>query len=213
MSGCIIAVTQRKGGVGKTTIAISLAAELCKRNRDVALIDGDPQRSSCAWAAPGNLEFPVYEIPLEDQQVSLWVQDVQSVEAEFVVIDVPPNDRAMGASIALARMVLVPCTPSGLDLEATVRTMEIVNYVRSQRQGRLNVILVPNRVDGRTLEGQQLGDELIEFGDAVSSPIGDRSAFVRAFMSGYSVANFAKGSAADLEIKELCDLVEDALDK
>jgi chromosome partitioning protein len=211
MTGSIIAVAQRKGGVGKTTIAVSLAAELCKRGNDVALIDSDSQRSACAWAIPGNLAFPVYEILLENREVSLWAKDVQNVAARYAVIDVPPEDRALGASIALASTVVVPCTPSGLDLEATARTMDIINSVRSRRQKRLGVILVPNRVDGRTLEGRQLASELRAFGGTVSSPIGDRSAFVRAFTTGHSVSDFAAGTAADYEIRQLCDLVEKSL--
>jgi chromosome partitioning protein len=211
MSAMIVAVAQRKGGVGKTTIAISLADEFCRRGRDVALIDSDSQRSACAWAAPGNLEFPVYEIVLEGREVSLWILEVQKVVAQLVVIDVAPTDRALGAAIAIAGLVLVPCTPSGLDIEATVRTMEIVTAVRSRRQQHPSVILVPNRVDNRTLEGRQLAGELRVFGDPVSPAIGDRSAFVRAFLTGHSVADFAKGSAADQDIKRLCDLVEKTL--
>jgi chromosome partitioning protein len=177
----------------------------------VALIDSDPQRSACAWAAPGNLEFPVYEIVLEDQEVSDWAQDVQSVSARYVVIDIAPNDRALGASIALSTVVLVPCTPSGLDLEGTLRTIEIIEAVRSRGQRHLSVILVPNRVDVRTLEGRQLATELNEFGHVVSSAIGDRSAFVRAFMTGHSVVDHARETPADKEVKQLCDLVEKSL--
>ena len=57
-----IAVAQRKGGVGKTTIAVSIAAELFERGDDVVLIDADPVRSACQWAALGGLRFPVREL-------------------------------------------------------------------------------------------------------------------------------------------------------
>ena len=101
-----------QGGVGKTTLAVSLAAELCRRHRDVALIDSDPQRSACHWAEPGNLDFSVYEIALADRPVTVWAQDVKRVPAHFLVIDTAPEDQALGASIALSNLVLVPCTPS-----------------------------------------------------------------------------------------------------
>ena len=127
---------------------------------------------------------------------------------EYIVIDTAPNERALGASIAVSDLVLVPCTPSGLDLEATTRTLEIIDIVRPRRPKPLNLILVPNSVDSRTLEGRQLVEELTGFGEIVSPTIGNRSAFVRAFSAGQSVADMPEGQVAHREIEELCNLVE-----
>jgi chromosome partitioning protein len=207
----IIAVAQRKGGVGKTTLSVSLTAELARRGRRVALVDSDPQRSACQWAEPGGLAFPVYEIALAEQSVAEWVRDVREVPGDCLVIDTAPNDRALGAAIALATLVLVPCTPSGLDIEASVRTLEIIDAVRARRGGVLTIILVPNRVDARTLEGQQIREELEGFGEVVAPTIGDRLAFVRAFSAGASIADQAPDSEAHDEIAALCDLAEAAL--
>jgi chromosome partitioning protein len=209
--GQIITLAQRKGGVGKTTLAVAVAAELSRRGKDCALVDSDPQRSGSEWAKLGNLAFPVYEIILGEEPVGAWVAEVRRVEADYVVIDTAPNDRALGASIAVSDLILIPCTPSGLDLEATVRTLEIIDNVRARRRERVHVVLVPNRVDQRTLEGQQLADELIAFGEPVAVAIGDRSAFVRAFAKGQSVGDLAPGQSADREIRSLCDLVEYSL--
>ncbi len=55
--GQIITLAQRKGGVGKTTLAV--AAEFTRRGKDGVLIDSAPQRSACQWAELVNLAFPV----------------------------------------------------------------------------------------------------------------------------------------------------------
>src|SRR3974377_2451476 len=85
----IIAVAQRKGGAGKTTVAISIAAELCRRAKDVALIDSDPQRSAFQWADPGALKFPIYEITLSNQNVTNWFRELNHVAAKHdcVIVD------------------------------------------------------------------------------------------------------------------------------
>lgn len=207
--GRIIAVAQRKGGVGKTTLAVSLAAEMKKRGRAVSLIDGDSQGSACRWAELGNLDFPVYELTLERHSVANWAQEVRRVTGDDIVVDSAPSDRALGAAVALADLVLAPCTPSGLDIEATARTLEIIQAARARRNGQPLAVIVPNRVDPRTLEGRQLFAELTGFGEPVGPPVGDRMAFVRAFATGQAVGDLAFGWAADQDIRRLCDFIDE----
>lgn len=208
MTPVVVALVQRKGGVGKTTLAVSLAAEFARRRYDVALVDADPQGSACRWAEPGELAFPVYEIALADRAEPAWLADVRSVRAELVVIDTAPHERAAAVALELADLAVVPCTPSGLDLEATIRTLEIVRALRRSRGVALGVVLVPNRVDWRTLEGRQIGEALAELGEEVAGPVGTRVDFVRAFGSGRSVHDFAPESRADHEIGILGNCLE-----
>jgi chromosome partitioning protein len=176
------------------------------------LIDADPLRSACEWAALGGLRFPVQEITFSAKRsVADWATAVKRVHGDFVVVDTPPSEDALAASIALADITIIPCLPSGLDLEATNRTLEIVNAVRGLRSNDVHVILAPNRVDRRTLEGRQLVEELEEFGEIVAPPIGNRSAFVRAFSLGNSVGELDPYGNGVRELRELCDLVERCL--
>ena len=208
-----IAVTQRKGGVGKTTLAVSIAAELRHRGSDVVLIDADPLRSACQWAALGGLRFPVQELTFSTRRpVADWAAAVRRIHHDIVVIDTPPSDDSLAASIALADVAVIPVLPSGLDLEATNRTLEIVGAVRARRAEDVHVILVPNRVDRRTLEGRQLVEEMEGYGEIVAPAIGNRTAFVRAFSMGNSVGEFDPYGQGIREIRDLCDAVEQCLE-
>ena len=207
----VIALVQRKGGVGKTTLAISIAAELHRREKSVVLIDGDPQLSASQWAEPGNLQFPVYKMILDDQTTTVdWARDVREVAANngYVVVDTAPSMRAVSTSIAIADIAMVPCTPSGLDFGSTVKTLEIINQIRKLRNGYPKVMLIPNRVDSRTSEGKQLVDELVGFGEVVSPAVGYRIGFVRAFSKGYSIREMTNGREGHSELRDLCDHLE-----
>lgn len=202
-----IAVAHRKGGVGKTTLAVSLAAELDRRTGQVGLVDADVQASACQWADLGNLSFPVYQLEFESRSETEWLGLVRKMSHEILVVDSPPNDRALEGILKVSDIALLPCTPSSLDIEATAASLRAVQRVRALRRHPLPVLIVPNRVDRRTLEGQQLCEELEALGEKVAAPVGNRSAFIRAFTLGQSIGDLAKTSLANHEIRALADLV------
>lgn len=206
----IIAIVGRKGGVGKTTVAVHLAGELAARGRDLMLIDADPQGSAAQWAVPGKLPFKVEHLPVTADTLTAWLQKVRSAKANLLVLDCPPHlDAALGAAISLTDIALLPCGPSGLDLMAMGEVLGVVRAVRQRRSdGKPRVFIVPNRVDRRTAEGRELVEELAKLGEPVGPSLAYRSGFVRAFNTGDTVGEFARGSAADIEVKALADFVE-----
>ncbi len=202
----IISLAQQKGGVGKTTLAISIAGEIRRCGYSVAVVDTDPQGSACEWAAPGKLGFFVRAMP--DHAFANWAAEIRRFDVDYVVIDTAPDHQALAAAASLSHLVFLPCTPSGLDVDATVRALKTVNGIRQRRRDPLRVVLVPNRVDPRTLEGRQLIDELKGLGETVGPAVGNRSIFVRTFATGRSVCDQARGSNADLEIRALWSVAE-----
>lgn len=206
----VIGVAGRKGGSGKTTLAVHLAAELASRRRSVVLVDCDQQASASHWAEPEKLPMPVHHMPLElGGNVARWSKAIRSLDVAYVVLDSPPHlDAALGGIIGLADLAVVPCGPSGLDLVATAETVSLIRDIRAARgDGKPRVILVPNRVDRRTGSGRELSKELHDMGEQVAGEIGARTAFSDAFNAGVWVGKYAPGSAAHQEMQSFADEV------
>jgi chromosome partitioning protein len=199
----VISVVQRKGGVGKTTVAISLAGELYRRGLLVDVVDADPQRSAAEWAAPGRLPFRISELPLRVGGAAQWADMIRSMPGATTIIDTPPHEYAVGAAVAVADVVVLPCTPSGLDLSATEQAIAAIVYARDKRGVDVPALLLPNRVDPRTLEGQQIVEALEELGEIVCAPIASRLAYVRAFSAG----TLPTGETVSSELARLGDQV------
>lgn len=206
----VIGVCGRKGGSGKTTTAVHLAAELATRGKSVVLIDCDVQGSATYWSEPGNLPMPVHHMPLEtDDTVGEWSALVRSIRADIVVLDSPPHlNAALGGVIGMSDIAVVPCGPSGLDLVATGETVGLIREIRDQRGNSLPaILLVPNRVDHRTASGKELSAALADLGEPVADEIRYRTAFSDAFNNGTWVGTYAPNSPAHREMTALADRV------
>ncbi len=198
-----VAVGNQKGGVGKTTLAVNLASYFAGRGV-VVLVDADPQATALEWAEGGNLPARVVAIPLDDDaDPAKWARAVAGIEADVVVIDCPPQrGAAMAAALALADVLVIPVTPSGADLRATERTLELVREARRRRGDSLpRVLLVPSRVDRRTAAGREIEAVLIELGEPVGPMVSQRSAMVDAFSARRWVGQYAPKSPGHVEVE------------
>lgn len=69
-----VSISLQKGGTGKTSLAVSLAAELARESGAVILIDADPQGNSSAWIGPELLDYELADVlsaKRDDQAVLL----------------------------------------------------------------------------------------------------------------------------------------------
>lgn len=213
--GKVIALVNLKGGVGKTTLAVNLAAELAETAR-VGLHDADPQGSASEWVGLGQMAMTLRAAPLEDpRDAAKWISQLRqaATASDFIVVDLPPVlGMASGAAMYLADVVIVPIAPSSLDMRSAVRALNLLRHARAERSSSLPAcLLVPNRVDRRTAAGREAEAALHELGEPVAPPVGYRSAFVDSASAGSWVGAYAPKSTAHEEIATLAAVVRATL--
>lgn len=211
--GKVITVGNLKGGTGKSTIAINVACSLAGKKTRVILIDADAQGTATDWAAAGELPIEVIPLPLDDEtDNATWISEVIAIKTQndLVVVDLPPHIGAtLQAALVVSDLFLVPVTPSGADLKATMKALDLLGEARNIRgNGKPPALLIPSRVDRRTGPGREIEAVLHDFGEPVAPAICQRSAHVDAFTAGQWIGAFARKSAAHTEIDALCALIK-----
>jgi chromosome partitioning protein len=121
-----IAIVSQKGGAGKTTLAINLAAAAQAAGAVSLIIDTDPQASACQWASWRGERAPEV-IDSAPPRLAAKIAQAKEQGANFIVIDTPPHaDAAASKAVEAADMVLIPCRPSAFDLAAIRTTGQLV---------------------------------------------------------------------------------------
>ena len=204
----LIAVVSQKGGAGKTTITMQLAAALAELRRSVAVADLDPQESAVRWSACASRIPPVPKAVFVAAGTAKAISRTIAQRAHgvhLVLLDCPPSiehPHTM-AALGLASFVLVPVVPGPTDLWST-RAVE--KFIQSEQQKRpsLRAALLPNRVQ-RTAVAADVLEVLHEFAlPLMPVAVAQRSAYAQSAIVGGSV--FHLGSAARVAQDEMLRL-------
>ena len=121
----IIAIANQKGGVGKTTVTLSLGAAISDSSGAVIVYDADPQQSAMEIAAAGPLPFEVRQA-LSTAQLG-EIRDVRGVDT--VLVDLPGNlddTPVLGEVLAGSDFGILPLIPERAAILPTQRTARII---------------------------------------------------------------------------------------
>jgi chromosome partitioning protein len=138
----IVTTASFKGGVGKTTTAVHVAAFL-QKDGDTLLVDGDPNRSATRWSKRGN-GFPFKVV--SEQQAAKYGRNFK-----HIVIDTQarPDEEDLKDLVDGCDILILPSTPDVLSLDALMQTVHLMKVLGS---GQYRVLLTrvppPPRKDG-----------------------------------------------------------------
>lgn len=122
----VVAVVAEKGGVGKTTLALSLAVAAVRAGRKVAVLDLDPQATAAQWTDRRTPEFP-WVVATPASRLKAAIENAQAQHVDFLVIDTPPHAGTDAVEAArCADLVLVPMEPHLYSLETLPKIADLL---------------------------------------------------------------------------------------
>ena len=201
MAARIVAVAQRKGGAGKTTLVAQLGVAWALEGRRVALLDVDPQGSLSAWAkirtevrtasAPAIMAVQGWRLANEIDRLRPGY--------DLLVIDTPPHaETDARVAIRAADLIVIPLQPSPMDLWATGATLDLV------RQEKRRPLLVLNRLPARSNMIAFSHEKIAREGlPLAAAALGNRTAFAASIADGAAVVETEPSGPAAQEIEAL----------
>lgn len=206
----ILAVTNLKGGVGKTTIATNIAVGFAHRGYNVCIVDTDlGQQSAMEWG--GNRDEALPQVPVFGIQAKQLNKDAAELEKRFdlVVIDGSPQiDEIADRTILASEILIIPLTPSLYDFRGFERFMERFEQIKGTKQElgrRVEAYVLMNRVNESANVTKEIANALTAFDvKKMESRISHRVAYVDSASEGKGAVEY-RDPKAKQEVEKLVD--------
>lgn len=151
----VIALVNQKGGCSKSTSAVHLSSWLFRQGYKVHLLDADAQRSSSIWLnSIENNSIPTTVLQSSDDLLEQIPE--LAAECNYLVVDGPAGlSEASRAILFRTDLAIVPCQPTGLDLQSASDAVRLIKQAQSVRGGAPQAaIFISRAVKGTKLLGE-----------------------------------------------------------
>lgn len=204
-----IALIAQKGGTGKTTLAVSLAAAATQSGLTVLVVDLDPQASACKWSDRRNTDSPMV-IDAQPARLAPALQKAEQGGVDLAIIDTPArNEQSALAAAKIADIVVIPCRPQAYDLETVPATQELIALA-----GNTPAMVVLTQVPSRGDRHVQAKKTLAEIAMSVCpQTVGSRAAHGDAGALGLTATEYEPSGTAAQEIQQVYKYISRLLTK
>jgi chromosome partitioning protein len=206
-----IVIANQKGGSGKSTIAVHLAAAAeMAGDGPVVISDTDPQGTAADWfnqRKKSGIDTPRYSA-LSLSDLSSRVQDLSAAGASYLFIDTAPSIGAVNANLfALADLILIPLNPTPADLRALVKGLPLVRQSGKQFQ----FVLTRVRANLRNNDGTAVA--LDALGLVLTTRMHERVIYAETFAHGKTALEIDPKGVAAQEARALWAEIKEKMER
>jgi chromosome partitioning protein len=216
----IIAIANQKGGVGKTALTTHLAHGLnLHTEAEVLVVDADPQtglhQHFSRRAAGEGKPYDIVAMPTADLHRAVPSLLARS-KYGFCLIDCPAGVSHISRSACLAAdVVLIPVSPSMADFDSARGMIEILQAISIANPAQKVLVVINRKKPGNNSYSKAAKEAAGKFfsGDhgidmrVLETSIGDRMDMVKAYSSGKTIYEEARGSSSRAEFDQLTEEV------
>jgi len=204
----IIAVSNPKGGAGKSTTTLLLATYMAEQGASVCVLDADPNQPILDWKKSGNSKSSMEVIG--GVKESTLMETLDGLNHQFIFIDLEGTASVLvSRSIAMADFVLIPLQASAVDVRQAAKAIRAVRdeervAQRSNPNRRIpyKVIMTRTPAPGAPVSGvqRQLEEEITQSGIArFRTSLAERLAYKAVFVERLSLSELGALKVGNLE--------------